>query len=67
MTTPIRECFSAYVALRTEMDQWLEQSRRLDPPGPNDGGEDEANYALAWFSPLPDHRRRRCPAPLRGV
>ena len=31
------------------MDRWLKQSRRLDPPGPNDGGEDEANYALAWF------------------
>ena len=49
MTTPIRECYSAYAALRAEMDHWLEQSRRLDPPGPNDGGEDEANYALAWF------------------
>ena len=31
------------------MDGWLKQSISLDPPGPNGGGEDEANYALAWF------------------
>jgi hypothetical protein len=31
------------------MDRWLKQSMLLDPPGPNGGGEDEANYALAWF------------------
>ena len=49
MKDQIQESYSAYTALRTEMDQWLQQSRRLDPPGPNDGGEDEANYALAWF------------------
>ena len=49
MKDPIHNCYNACTALRTEMDRWLEQSRRLDPPGPNDGGEDEANYALAWF------------------
>ncbi len=31
------------------MGRWLKQSMLLDPPGPNQGGEDEANYALAWF------------------
>ena len=31
------------------MDGWLKQSMLLDPPGPHGGGEDEANYALAWF------------------
>ena len=45
----IRECYSAYTTLRTEMSGWLKQSMLLDPPGPNQGGEDEANYALAWF------------------
>ncbi|MDH7570353.1 MAG: hypothetical protein QHJ73_12300, partial [Armatimonadota bacterium] len=37
-----------YRRLREELDRWLEQSRRLDPPAQG-GGEDEANYALAWF------------------
>ena len=49
MKDPIHNCHNACTALRMEMDRWLEQSRRLDPPGPNEGGEDEANYALAWF------------------
>ncbi len=49
MTNVIHECYNAYNALRTEMGRWLKQSMLLDPPGPNDGGEDEANYALAWF------------------
>jgi hypothetical protein len=31
------------------MDAWLKQTVRLDPPGAQGGGEDEANYALAWF------------------
>ena len=46
---PIQQCYVYYADLRHEMDQWLKQSVRLDPPGPNQGGEDEANYALAWF------------------
>ena len=42
-------CHAAYLALRQEMDAWLAQTVRLDPPGAQGGGEDEANYALAWF------------------
>ena len=38
-----------YKILREEMERWLQQSVILDPPGYNGGGEDEANYALAWF------------------
>ena len=49
MKALMRDCYKAYSSLRTEMGRWLKQSTRLDPPGPNDGGEDEANYALAWF------------------
>ena len=49
MNTLIHECYDAYSTLRSEMNRWLKQSMMLDPPGPNDGGEDEANYALAWF------------------
>ncbi|MBI3948067.1 MAG: hypothetical protein HY321_19275 [Armatimonadetes bacterium] len=37
-----------YCRLREEMERWLAQSIRLDPPAQG-GGEDEANYALAWF------------------
>ena len=49
MNKTIHECYEAYATLRNEMGRWLKQSMLLDPPGPNDGGEDEANYALAWF------------------
>ena len=49
MNPLIHECYDAYSTLRAEMNRWLKQSMLLDPPGPNDGGEDEANYALAWF------------------
>ena len=49
MNPLIHECYDAYSTLRSEMNRWLKQSIMLDPPGPNDGGEDEANYALAWF------------------
>lgn len=49
MKNLIHECYASYTALRNEMGRWLKQSMLLDPPGPNDGGEDEANYALAWF------------------
>jgi hypothetical protein len=45
----MKECYKYYKALRNEMDQWLKQSMRMDGPGPHGGGEDEANYALAWF------------------
>ena len=49
MDKTIHECYTDYRTLRNEMGRWLKQSMLLDPPGPNDGGEDEANYALAWF------------------
>ena len=49
MDNTIQACYTAYRKLRDEMGRWLKQSMLLDPPGPNDGGEDEANYALAWF------------------
>lgn len=49
MKTVIHKCYTEYTTLRKEMGRWLKQSMLLDPPGPNDGGEDEANYALAWF------------------
>jgi hypothetical protein len=45
----MERCFSHYLSLRKEMEAWLEQSRRIDPPSKHGGGEDEANYALAWF------------------
>ncbi|MEE2657266.1 MAG: hypothetical protein VX733_02100 [Candidatus Latescibacterota bacterium] len=35
--------------LRRELDLWLEHSSCVDGPQRNQGGEDEANYALAWF------------------
>lgn len=41
--------FKHYQLLRKEMEAWLDQSRRMDPPSKHGGGEDEANYALAWF------------------
>ena len=49
MNDILQECYEHYADLRGEMDLWLKQSMVLDPPGPNGGGEDEANYALAWF------------------
>ena len=49
MDKTIHACYTGYRTLRNEMGRWLKQSMLLDPPGPNDGGEDEANYALAWF------------------
>ena len=45
----LHACFAGYSALRAELSAWLAQSIRCDGPGPNGGGEDEANYALAWF------------------
>ena len=49
MNDTLQECYKYYIDLREEMDRWLNQSMVLDPPGPNGGGEDEANYTLAWF------------------
>ena len=36
-------------SLRKDLSRWLEQSSLMDGPYRNQGGEDEANYALAWF------------------
>ena len=49
MADRLPECYAGYLALRTELSRWLAQSVRNDGPGPNGGGEDESNYALAWF------------------
>lgn len=48
-TDDLKECYKYYKMLRDEMDRWLAQSMRMDGPGPNEGGEDEANYSLAWL------------------
>ena len=45
----MKACYYYYRQLREELDRWLSQSTRMDIPGPNQGGEDEANYSLAWF------------------
>ena len=45
----MKSCYEYYRRLREEMDRWLSQSMRMDGPGPHGGGEDEANYSLAWF------------------
>ena len=45
----MKETFTYYKQLRQELSRWLEQSVRMDGPGPNHGGEDEANYSLTWF------------------
>ena len=45
----MKQCFEHYRTLRKEMDAWLGQSRSMDPPSRHGGGEDEANYSLAWF------------------
>ena len=45
----IESAYQHYKNLRHEMKNWLKQSIWMDPPGRNQGGEDEANYALSWF------------------
>lgn len=45
----LHQCSLSYRSLRDTMDLWLTQTMVLDHPGYNGGGEDEANYALAWF------------------
>jgi hypothetical protein len=44
-----KACYDHSLKLRTEMESWIDQSKRMDPPSRHGGGEDEANYALAWF------------------
>lgn len=45
----MQDLHEACLDLRRAMTRWLQHSSRVDAPGPNYGGEDEANYALAWF------------------
>jgi hypothetical protein len=49
MIEDLKEAYAHSRSLRNEMETWLDQSRRMDPPSRHGGGEDEANYALAWF------------------
>ncbi len=45
----LSQTFAHYTALRREMSLWVEQSLQRDGPDRHQGGEDEANYALAFF------------------
>ncbi|MEC7842130.1 MAG: hypothetical protein VX911_04535 [Candidatus Latescibacterota bacterium] len=45
----MKQTFTYYSQLRSELSTWLDQSARIDGPGRNRGGEDEANYALSWL------------------
>ena len=45
----MKDTYAHYSQLRQELSRWLDQSVMMDGPGPNHGGEDEANYALTWF------------------
>ena len=45
----LAQTYAHYAFLRREISLWLEQSIRRDGPDRNQGGEDEANYALAFF------------------
>ena len=45
----LKECYTYYRQLRSELSRWLDQSMFVDGPGRHGGGEDEANYSLSWF------------------
>ena len=49
MIDELAQTYAYYVALRRELSLWVEQSIRRDGPDQNHGGEDEANFALAFF------------------
>ena len=49
MIDELAQTYAHYVALRRELSLWVEQSIRRDGPDKNQGGEDEANFALAFF------------------
>ena len=49
MIDELAQTYAHYVALRRELSLWVEQSIRRDGPDQNQGGEDEANFALAFF------------------
>lgn len=52
-TTPVVDTLvdvhTQVLDLRDGLGRWLEQSSLMDGPYRNKGGEDEANYSLAWF------------------
>lgn len=50
MDQHLSDAYNSASRLRKEMEAWLDQSWRMDPPSMHGGGEDEANYSLAWFS-----------------
>lgn len=45
----MKDTYAYYSQLRQELSRWVDQSVMMDGPGPNHGGEDEANYALTWL------------------
>ena len=49
MIDELAQTYAHYVALRRELSLWVEQSIRRDGPDQNQGGEDEANFALAAY------------------
>lgn len=49
MVEDLKNAYESATRLRHEMERWLDQSRQMDPPSRHGGGEDEANYSLAWF------------------
>ena len=49
MIDELAQTYAHYVALRRELSLWVKQSIRRDGPDKNQGGEDEANFALAFF------------------
>jgi hypothetical protein len=49
-TELLRDTHEHATSLRQGLSRWLTQSSLMDGPYRNQGGEDEANYSLAWFS-----------------
>ena len=49
MLDELAQTYAHYATLRRELSLWVEQSIRRDGPDQNHGGEDEANFALAFF------------------
>lgn len=45
----LQETYQHYLSLREELSRWLRHSLQVDGPSRHGGGEDEANYSLAWF------------------
>ena len=49
MIDELAQTYAHYATLRRELSAWVAQSIRRDGPDINQGGEDEANFALAFF------------------